>query len=51
VYNREDLLVGDAVKGPSLILDPDATTYLPPGWDVRVEKTGYLIAERRAQPS
>jgi N-methylhydantoinase A len=51
VYNREDLLVGDKVKGPSLILDPDATTYLPPGWDIRVEKTGYLIAERRAQPS
>jgi N-methylhydantoinase A len=46
VYHREDLLAGHEVNGPSLIIDRDATTYVPPQWGVRVEPTGYLVAER-----
>jgi N-methylhydantoinase A len=51
IYNREDLLVGHEVKGPSLILDPDATTYLSSGWTARVDTSGHLIVEQQLGPS
>jgi N-methylhydantoinase A len=49
IYRRGKLLAGHEVEGPSLIIDPDATTYLPSGWTARVEQAGHLIATQQAR--
>ena len=36
VYDRARLRHGNAVAGPALIIDPESTTYLPPGYAARV---------------
>jgi N-methylhydantoinase A/oxoprolinase/acetone carboxylase beta subunit len=40
VYDRTRLGPGNAVPGPALIIDPESTTFLPPGYRARVD--GYL---------
>jgi N-methylhydantoinase A/oxoprolinase/acetone carboxylase beta subunit len=40
VYDRTRLGPGNAVSGPALIIDPESTTFLPPGYRARVD--GYL---------
>jgi N-methylhydantoinase A/oxoprolinase/acetone carboxylase beta subunit len=40
VYDRSGLSPGNAVAGPALIIDPESTTYLPPGFSARVD--GFL---------
>ncbi len=40
VYDRSRLRPGNAVAGPALIIDPESTTYLPPGF--RAEVDAYL---------
>jgi len=40
VYDRSRLSPGNAVAGPSLVIDPEATSYLPPGHSARVD--GFL---------
>jgi N-methylhydantoinase A len=46
VYDRADLLWGHRLMGPALIHEPDATTYLPPGWRAAVDVRGDLLLER-----
>jgi len=46
MYHRRDLLIGHTVHGPSLILDLDATTYLPPRWMAHIDESGDIIARR-----
>ncbi|NLH75464.1 MAG: hydantoinase/oxoprolinase family protein [Acidobacteria bacterium] len=36
VYDRSRLRHGNALRGPALIIDPESTTYLPPGFAARV---------------
>ena len=43
VYVRERLNAGDAIGGPAVIEQYDATTYIAPGWDARVDAFGNLI--------
>jgi len=40
VYDRSRLSPGNAVAGPSLVIDPESTSYLPPGYSARVD--GFL---------
>jgi N-methylhydantoinase A len=46
VYDRERLRARDRLRGPALITQLDATTFLPPGWRARVDPAGNLLLER-----
>ena len=45
VVDRGNLAAGDRVAGEATIFQPDATTYLPPGWVATVDGFGNLLAE------
>jgi len=40
VYDRSRLCPGNVIAGPSLVIDPESTAYLPPGYSARVD--GFL---------
>jgi N-methylhydantoinase A len=40
---RSSLAAGSVVKGAAVIEEPTATTFVPPGWIVTVDKSGALI--------
>jgi N-methylhydantoinase A len=40
--SRNVLRAGDTVRGPSLITEDNASTYLPKGWTARVDPFGHL---------
>ena len=40
VYDRARLSPGNTVAGPALVIDPESTTYIPPGYSAKVD--GYL---------
>jgi N-methylhydantoinase A/oxoprolinase/acetone carboxylase beta subunit len=46
VYDRSRLLPGNAVPGPALVIDPESTTYLPPGYAARVDGFLNLVVRR-----
>jgi 5-oxoprolinase (ATP-hydrolysing) len=46
LYDRASLSPGDTVPGPSLIIDPSATTVVEPGWQAQVDPLGNLILTR-----
>jgi N-methylhydantoinase A len=46
VYARSALRTGDTFAGPAVIEQYDATTYVAPGWDVRVDTLGNVRMER-----
>ncbi|MGE0179833.1 MAG: hydantoinase B/oxoprolinase family protein, partial [Sphingomonas sp.] len=43
---REQLVAGDTVTGPALIVDPSATTIVEPEWRAVVDRQGNLILTR-----
>jgi N-methylhydantoinase A/oxoprolinase/acetone carboxylase beta subunit len=43
VYDRSLLEPGAIVQGPALVIDPESTTYLPPGYRARVDAYLNLI--------
>ncbi|MCP3803964.1 hydantoinase/oxoprolinase family protein [Allokutzneria sp. A3M-2-11 16] len=45
IVDRADLLAGHAFQGPALVLEPTATTVVPPGYAVRVDDLGSLVIE------
>ena len=45
--SRAGMAAGDTMDGAALIEDHSATTFVPPGWTVRVDAVGALIIERR----
>lgn len=47
VYEREDLVPGAEAEGPALVLQPDTTTWLPPGWRLSVDGGYNLVVRRR----
>jgi len=51
VWCREDLPAGRTLKGPALITETVATTYLAPGWHCRVDPYGNLLLERQTLSS
>ncbi|MCO5116014.1 MAG: hydantoinase B/oxoprolinase family protein [Burkholderiaceae bacterium] len=45
---REDLRPGDAIMGPAIIAERNATTVLEPGWRARLTALDHLLLERTA---
>lgn len=50
VYRREHLRAGNRIAGPAIVEQMDATTVVPPGWDVRVDPRANLLLERARAP-
>lgn len=46
---RSALAAGSVVNGPMLIVDPEATTYLPPDWAVRGRPDGTVVLARASE--
>ncbi|MDP9413021.1 MAG: hydantoinase B/oxoprolinase family protein [Pseudomonadota bacterium] len=46
VVDRSRLSPGERLSGPSLIIDPSATTVVEPGWQAAVDALGNLILTR-----
>ena len=46
VYRRADLPVGWRVRGPAIVCEYSATTVVPPGWRLHVDRTAGLVLER-----
>jgi N-methylhydantoinase A len=47
VYDRDPLAVGTVFTGPAIIEQFDATTVVPHGWHVLVDRYGNLILDRK----
>lgn len=45
VYNRDKIVVDQKISGPALITEMVSTTYLAPGWECRLHKSGTLLFE------
>jgi N-methylhydantoinase A/oxoprolinase/acetone carboxylase beta subunit len=50
VYDRARLGPGNAVRGPALIIDPESTTFLPPGHVCRVDSHLNLVIRQAGRP-
>jgi len=46
LYLRERLAAGDAIDGPAIIAEANATTVVEPGWRARVTVLDHLVLER-----
>ena len=46
MYQRDQLLPGNRLTGPALLLQLDATVVLSPGWTGTIDDFGNLVAER-----
>jgi len=46
VYAREDLRPGDAIPGPAIVKEPNATTVVEPGWRAMLTPRDDLVLER-----
>jgi N-methylhydantoinase A len=49
VHRRDDLVPGDSLRGPAIVCEYSATTLVPPGWAVTVDRVGGLLLEARAR--
>ena len=43
VYRRDSLSSNAPIDGPSMVLEPNATTYIPHGWQMRLHELGHLL--------
>jgi 5-oxoprolinase (ATP-hydrolysing) len=51
LHDRADLGPGDAIDGPAIIAEANATTVVDPGWRASVNELGHLLLSRvRARP-
>ena len=48
LFRRGDLVAGQRVEGPALVLDVGDTVVLDAGWTAKVDASGDLLASRRA---
>jgi len=48
VHRRDDLAPGRRISGPIVVCEYSATTVVPPGWRMTVDRVGGLILERRS---
>ena len=46
VYQRELLIAGNKIAGPSAILEEETTTIIPKGFNARVNAKGYIIMKK-----
>jgi N-methylhydantoinase A len=45
VYYRSALSIGDHIRGPAVLVEYSATTFLPPEWRAQVDASGNLLLE------
>jgi N-methylhydantoinase A len=48
VYDRNSLAAGQEITGPAIIEERETTTVILPGWSVRIDASGCIIAKRTA---
>jgi 5-oxoprolinase (ATP-hydrolysing) len=48
VYARADLRPGDAIGGPAVVAEKNATTVIEPGWKATLTSRDHLVLERTA---
>ena len=46
VYDRDDLPPGVRVDGPAVIIDPNATTVIEPGWQAEITARNHMVITR-----
>jgi N-methylhydantoinase A len=46
VYDRSRLEAGTKITGPALVIDPESTAFLPPGYTARVDPFLNLIIRK-----
>ena len=46
LHRRADLAPGDAVPGPAIIVEANATTVVEPGWAAALDTRDYLVLDR-----
>jgi 5-oxoprolinase (ATP-hydrolysing) len=46
VYDRADVLVGDRIQGPAIVIEPNSTTVIDPGWRAELTERNHLVLER-----
>ena len=46
IVDRRSLTIRDVVHGPAVILEPDCTSLIHPGWSATVSSGGHLVVER-----
>ncbi|MFG0330636.1 MAG: hydantoinase B/oxoprolinase family protein [Phycisphaerales bacterium] len=46
VFDRDELLRGEVLCGPALILERHSATVVEPGWTIGIDAVGSLLAER-----
>ncbi|ROR34229.1 hydantoinase B/oxoprolinase family protein [Inmirania thermothiophila] len=47
VLAREALRPGEGIEGPAILIEPNSTTVVEPGWRARLDGRGHLLLERR----
>lgn len=48
LYHRADLIPGDTIPGPALIVEATGTNQVAPGWQATLRPTGSLVLDRNA---
>ncbi|WP_063018004.1 hydantoinase B/oxoprolinase family protein [Nocardia nova] len=51
LYIRDELTSAEAIIGPALITETNATVVVDEGWQARVHETGHLIMQRAVAPT
>jgi N-methylhydantoinase A len=46
VHRRDALVPGSRLRGPAIVCEYSATTLLPPGWRLTIDRLGGLVLER-----
>ena len=49
-YDRVDLVPGDTIRGPSLIVEPQTTTFVSARFEARIDSTGNIVMTRLEEP-
>ncbi|RFF27681.1 MULTISPECIES: hydantoinase B/oxoprolinase family protein [unclassified Wenzhouxiangella] len=47
VYRRDELAMDQAVDGPAIVIEPNSTIVVEPGWRAALNRHGHLLLERR----
>ncbi|MDX1709641.1 MAG: hydantoinase B/oxoprolinase family protein [Rhodovibrionaceae bacterium] len=46
VYDRSDLVPGDEIDGPAMVIEPNSTTVVEEGWRAELTNRDHLVLER-----
>ena len=45
IYNRDQLSIGNSLKGPAIIEEMSSTTFVPPNYNVSIDNTDNIVME------